>query len=131
VTTDPVRPVPGNPFTLVVRVENTGTDRATSVRAMLDSGFAGTREAFIGSIDKDSDAPAIFYLQATKDGTVPAAISITYNDEYGSHTVNETTAVMTSTASSLPLIIALLLLLCAGAMAAYWYYRIRPGNGHA
>ncbi len=131
VTTDPVRPVPGNPFTLVVRVENTGTDRATSVRAMLDSGFAGTKDAFIGSIDKDSDAPAIFYLQATKDGTVPAAISITYNDEYGSHTVNETTAVMTNPASVLPLIIAIILILCAGAGAAYWYFRIRPGNGHA
>jgi len=131
VTTDPVRPVPGNPFTLVVRVENTGTDRATSVRATLDSGFAGTKDAFIGSIDKDSDAPAIFYLQATKDGTVPATISITYNDEYGSHTVNETTAVMTTTPSILPLIIAIILILCAGAGAAYWYYRIRPGNGHA
>jgi hypothetical protein len=131
VTTDPVRPVPGNPFTLVVRVENTGTDRATSVRATLDSGFAGTREAFIGSLDKDSDAPAIFYLQATKDGTVPAAISITYNDEYGSHTANETTAVMTGAASPLPLIVAIVLILCAGAGAAYWYYRIRPGNGHA
>jgi hypothetical protein len=130
VTTDPVRPVPGNPFTLVVRVENTGTDRATSVRATLDSGFAGTKDAFIGSIDKDSDAPAIFYLQATKDGTVPAAISITYYDEYGTHTVNETTAIMTSPASPLPLIIAILIL-CAGAGAAYWYYRIRPGNGHA
>ena len=131
VTTDPVRPVPGNPFTLVVRVENTGTDRATSVRAVLDSGFAGTKDAFIGSIDKDSDAPAIFSLQATKDGTVPAAISISYNDEYGSHTVNETTAIMTSPASTLPLIIAIILILCAGAGAAYWYYRIRPGNGHA
>ncbi len=131
VTTDPVRPVPGKPFTLVVRVENTGTDRATSVRASLDSGFAGTKDAFIGSIDKDSDAPAIFYLQATKDGTVPAAISITYNDEYGSHTVNETTAVMTSAASPLTLIVAIILILIAGAGAAYWYYRIRPGNGHA
>ena len=131
VTTDPVRPVPGTPFTLVVRVENTGTDRATSVRASLDSGFAGTKDAFIGSIDKDSDAPAIFYLKATKDGTVPAAIAITYNDEYGPHTVNETTAVMTDTASGLPLIIALILILCAGAGAAYWYYRIRPGKGHA
>jgi len=131
VTTDPVRPVPGNPFTLVVRVENTGTDRATSVRATLDSAFAGTKDAFIGSIDKDSDAPAIFYLQATKDGTVPAAISISYHDEYGTHRVNETTAVMTNPASPLPIIIALLLILCAGAGAAYWYYRIRPGNGHA
>jgi len=130
VTTDPVRPVPGSPFTLVVRVENTGTDRATSVRASLDSGFAGTKEAFIGSIDKDSDAPAIFYLQATKDGTVPAEIAITYNDDYGSHTVNETTTVMTAPASPLPLVIALVAILCAGAGAAYWYYRIRPGKGN-
>jgi hypothetical protein len=131
VTTDPVRPVPGNPFTLVVRVENTGTDRATSVRAMLDSGFAGTTDAFIGSIDKDSDAPAIFSLQATKDGTVPAKITISYRDEYGSHAVDETTAVMTSSVSTLPLIIAIILILGAGAGAAYWYHRIRPGNGHA
>ena len=130
VATDPVRPVPGNPFTLVVRVENTGTDRATSVRANLDSGFAGTREAFIGSIDKDSDAPAIFYLQATKDGTVPAAISITYNDEYGQHTVNETTTIMTAPGSIVPAGIALLVILLAGAGAAYWYYRIRPGKGN-
>lgn len=130
VTTDPVRPVPGTPFMLVVRVENTGTDRAISVRATLDSGFAGTKDAFIGSIDKDSDAPAIFYLKATKDGTVPAAISITYNDEYGPHTVNETTAVMTDTPSSLPLIIAIIIILLAGTGAAYWYYRIRPGKGN-
>ncbi|MDD1716386.1 MAG: S-layer protein, partial [Methanolinea sp.] len=60
VTTDPVRPGPGSSFTLVVRVENTGTDRATSVRATLDSPLPGTKDAFIGSIDKDSDAPAIF-----------------------------------------------------------------------
>lgn len=131
VTTDPVRPVPGNPFTLVVRVENTGTDRATSVRATLDSGFAGTKDAFIGSIDKDSDAPAIFFLQATKEGTVPAAISISYNDEYGPHTVNETTTVMTGAASVLPLVIGAILVICAGAGAAYWYFRIRPGKEHA
>jgi len=130
VTTDPTRPVPGSPFTLVVRVENTGTDRATSVRASLDSGFTGTNEAFIGSIDKDSDAPAIFYLQATKDGTVPAKISISYHDEYGSHRVNETTTIMTAPNSVLPLVIVLIVILFAIAGAVYWYYRIRPGKGN-
>ncbi|OPX64099.1 MULTISPECIES: COG1361 S-layer family protein [unclassified Methanoregula] len=130
VTTDPSRPVPGSPFTLVVRIENTGTDRATSVRASLDSGFDGTKEAFIGSIDRDSDAPAIFYLQATKDGIVPTKISISYLDEYGSHTVSETTTVMIAPGSVLPLVIVLIAILCAGAGAAYWYYRIRPGKGN-
>lgn len=127
ITTDPVRPNPGSPFTLVVRVENTGTDRATSVRATLDSGFAGTKDAFIGSIDKDSDAPAVFYLQATKDGTVPASITISYNDDYGTHTVSEATTVMTNASSLLPVIVAILVIL-AGAGAAYWYFRMRPGT---
>ncbi|MDD1684905.1 MAG: S-layer protein [Methanoregula sp.] len=129
VTSDPIRPVPGNPFTLIVRVENTGTDRATSVRTLLDSGFTTTRDAFIGSIDKDSDAPAIFYLQATRDGTIPATITVRYQDDYGNHTISETTTVTTAPANSLPLMMAgLLLIACAGAGAAYWYYRIRPGK---
>jgi len=131
VTTDPVRPVPGNAFTLILRIENTGTDRATSVRASLDSPFAGTRDAFIGSIDKDSDAPAIFYLQATSDGAVPANLTISYNDDFGSHTISERTTIVTSPASSIMTTALAFLLICIVAGAAYWYLRIRPGKGHA
>jgi hypothetical protein len=130
VTTDPVRPVPGSTFTLIIRVENTGTDKATSVRAILDSPFAGTKTAFIGSIDKDSDAPAIFYLQATKDGTVPANLTISYHDDFGSHTVSEQTTVMTGTGSGmLPATLAVIVV-CIIAGVAYWYFRIRPVKGH-
>jgi hypothetical protein len=131
VTTDPVRPDPGSIFTLIVRVENTGTDRATSVRAMLDSPFAGTKEAFIGSIDKDSDAPGIFYLQATKDGTVPVNITLSYNDDFGPHTVIEHATLMTRPSSVIPLVVAGVLIVCIGAGAVYWYVRIRPEKKHA
>jgi len=131
VTTDPVRPVPGSPFTLILRIENTGTDRATSVRATLDSPFTGTRDSFIGSIDKDSDAPAIFYLQATKDGTVPANLTISYNDDFGSHTISERTTIVTSPSSSTTTIVLAVLLIGIIAGAGYWYLRIRPGKGHA
>lgn len=131
VTTDPVRPVPGNPFTLIIRVENTGTDKATSVRAALDSPFAGTKTAFIGSIDKDSDAPAVFYLQVTKDGAVPANLTISYADDFGSHQVSEQVTVMTAPSSGLTLTVLAALLLCVIAGAACWYFRIRPGKGHA
>ncbi len=131
VTTDPVRPVPGSAFTLIIRVENTGTDQATSVRATMDSPFTGTKTAFIGSIDKDSDAPAIFYLQATKDGPVPANLTISYNDDFGVHMVSEQVTVMTSPASGmLPAALAVLLI-CIIAGAAYWYLCIRPGKDHA
>lgn len=131
VTTDPVRPVPGSPFTLIIRVENTGTDQASSVRAILDSSFTGTKTAFIGSVDKDSDAPAIFYLQATKDGSIPANVTISYTDDFGSHTVSEQASVMTSPSSGLLPVVAAVLLVAILAGAAYWYFRIRPGKGHA
>jgi len=131
VTTDPVRPVPGSPFTLILRIENTGTDRATSVRTTLDSPFAGNRDSFIGSIDKDSDAPAIFYLQATKDGTVPANLTISYNDDFGSHTISERTTIVTSPASSTTTIVLAVLLIGIIAGTGYWYLRIRPGKRHA
>ena len=131
VTTDPVRPVPGNAFTLILRIENTGTDRATSVRATLDSPFAGTRDAFIGSIDKDSDAPTIFYLQATSDGAVPANLTISYNDDFGSHTISERTTIVTSPASNTMTTALVVMLICIVAGAAYWYLRIRPGKRHA
>jgi hypothetical protein len=130
VTTDPVRPVPGNPFTLIIRVENTGTGRATSVRAALDSPFAGTRTAFIGSIDKDSDAPAVFYLQAAGSGAVPANLTISYNDDFGSHAVREDATVMTAPGNGLATIIVALLILGILAGSAYWYFRIRPGKQH-
>jgi hypothetical protein len=131
VTTDPVRPVPGSPFTLILRIENTGTERATSVRATLDSPFAGSRDSFIGSIDKDSDAPAIFYLQATKDGTVPVNLTISYTDDFGSHTISERTTIVTSPASSTTTIVLAVLLIGIIAGAGYWYLRIRPGKRHA
>jgi hypothetical protein len=127
-TTDPVRPVPGNAFTLVIRVENTGTDQATSVRATLESPFAGTSTAFIGSIDKNSDAPAIFYLQATKDGTVPANLTISYTDDFGSHAIAEQAAVTTTPGTGLLPVAAGILIVCIVAGAAYWYLRIRPGK---
>ena len=128
ISTDPVRPLPGSPFTLIVRVENTGTDRATSVRAAIDSDFSGTSEAFIGSIDKDSDAPAIFHLQAARDGSVPVAVSIQYTDDYGTHQFKETTTVTTAPSSTLVTAMVLLVVLAAGCIAAYWYFRIRPGQ---
>lgn len=128
VTTDPVRPAPGSPFTLIVRVENTGTGRATSVRATLDTGFSGTKDAFIGSVDKDSDAPAIFSLQATRDGSVPATITITYNDDYGPHTLTERTTVTTAPSSMMTVVAIVLAVLAAGGIVAYWYFRVRPGK---
>ncbi|MDD1724704.1 MAG: S-layer protein [Methanospirillum sp.] len=130
-STDPVRPGPGSVFTLVSRVENTGTDRAISVKSSLESPFSGTREAFIGSIDTDSDAPAIFYLQATREGIIPVNLTISYEDDYGSHTINESASVMVYGSSGMMLPVIVLILIISGAGAVFWYLRRRAGNGNA
>jgi len=127
-STDPVRPVPGSPFTMILRVENTGTDQATSVHATLDSPFTGTKTAFIGSVDKNSDAPAIFYLQATKDGSVPVNLTISYSDDFGTHTITDDAVVTTTPSSGLVPFASAVLALCILAGGAYWYLRIRPGK---
>jgi hypothetical protein len=126
-TTDPVRPAPGGTFTLVIRIENTGTDQATSLRATLDSPFAGTGTAFVGSVDKESDAPAVFYLQATKDGTVPVNVTVSYTDDFGDHAITEQAAVTTAP-SPVPAIAAAILVILLTAGAAYWFFRVRPGK---
>ncbi|NMB78543.1 MAG: S-layer protein [Methanomicrobiales archaeon] len=131
VTTDPVRPNAGSPFSVIVRVENTGTDRATSVRATIDAKLAGTRDAFIGSINKDSDAPAVFYVQAADSGTVPMTIHVTYTDDYGTHSINETTTIMTNGPGPLSPVLVLLIIGALAGAISYWYFRIRPGCGHA
>lgn len=131
-TTDPVRPGPGDAVTLVLRIENTGTDRATSVKADLDTALAGTTEAFIGSIDKDSDAPAIFYLRAPAyGGDMPVTINVSWSDDYGSHAFSETTNLVVS-GSSAPWIWVIVLVL-AGIVAggAYWYLRRYKKGDHA
>jgi hypothetical protein len=100
------------------------------VKASLDTPFSGTKTAFIGSVDKNSDAPAVFYLQATKDGTVPANLTISYLDDFGAHEITEQAAV--ATASGQGLLPAAAILIALGILgAAYWYLRIRPGKSHA
>lgn len=127
-STDPSVPAPGGEFTLITRVENTGTDKATSVRATLESPLTGTKTAFIGSIDKNSDAPAIFYLQATRDGNIPVNVTIDYSDDFGSHVISEQAGISTKSSSLLIPVIGIIILAGLIFGGVYWYYRIKPGK---
>jgi len=130
-TTDPVRPSAGDTITLTIRIENTGTDRATGVKAVLNTPLAGTNEAFIGSIDKDSDAPAIFYLNAASAGEIPVGIVISYADDYGNHTLQENVTVTVGQKGNAGVVVIVLIALVACAAGAYWYLRYRRKGDHA
>ena len=118
--TDPIQPNLNDPITLTLRIENTGTDRTDSVIATLDTPLSGTKEAFVGSIDIDSDAPAIFYLSATQSGQIPLIINISYDDDYGPHTLTENTIISVKGSNEYPVIIVVLIIAACGAGVWYW-----------
>ena len=47
------------------------------------SRYPGTKEAFVGKIEPNNDAPAPFNLQADRSGDLPYTLTIQYEDEYG------------------------------------------------
>jgi hypothetical protein len=126
--TDPAVPAPGSAFTLITRVENTGTDQATSVKVTLDSPLSGTKTAFIGSIDKNSDGPALFSLHAAGDGIFPANLTIWFSDDFGHHTISEQATITTGPSSAMLPVAGVILVAVLIAGGAYWHFRVRSGK---
>jgi len=132
VTTDPARIKRGDDFTLIIRIENTGTDDARSVSARIDTPLPGAREAFVGKIEPNNDAPAPFNLQADRAGDIPYTLTILYEDEYGPVQEQEALHLNVSGTDATPLIIGVLLLLVAAGVGGYWYFIYRrKGTGNA
>jgi len=125
-TTDPVRVDRGQAFTLLARLENTGTDDAKSVRVQIDLPFSGNNESFIGTIEPGNDAPAVFNLVADESGVRPYTLSANYTDDEGTHTVSEplTLEVAENSGSTVTIaVVAVVLVLLAAA--GIWYWRRR------
>jgi len=124
-TTDPVRVRKGSPVSLIIRLENTETDNANSVKATIDLPFSGSKDAYVGRIEPENDAPAVFSLQAANPGTYTYNLTVQYEDDFGVQTRQETLQMTVFDGDSSGLIAAVLLLLVLAAGAGYWYFRIR------
>jgi hypothetical protein len=85
VKTDPAKVLSGKEVTLMVRIENSGTGDAKSVKASIDLPFQGTKTAFLGKIEPNEDAPAVFNLQASEAGNYKYKLTIEYEDDLGEH----------------------------------------------
>ncbi len=130
VSVDPVRIKKGDPVTLIIRLENTGTDNANSVKAGIDLPMSGGEDAFVGKIEPNNDAPAVFVLQAGNPGTYPYNLTVRYEDDYGIQTKVETLQMTVLDGDSTGLIIVLFLIMVIGAGAGYWYFMLRKkGTG--
>ena len=116
----------GQAFTLIARLENTGTDDAKSVRVQIDLPFSGNNESFIGTIEPGNDAPAVFNLVADESGIRSYTLSASYTDDEGTHTVSEplTLEVAESSGSMVIIVVAAVVVVLLAA-AGIWYWRRR------
>ncbi|MGC9435094.1 MAG: COG1361 S-layer family protein [Methanomicrobiales archaeon] len=124
VSTTPEQVREGDPFDLVIRLENTGTGKAISTRATVDLPFPGTREAFIGSIKTGNDAPAVFGLTADEPGEHSYTFTVRYADDYGDHTLTRTLTLYVEETDATPIVMgAVIIVVVAGALGYYWFRR--------
>jgi hypothetical protein len=125
IRTEPSRVTAGTPVDLTIRIENTGTADATSVRATIEGlALPGTKEAFLGTIEPGNDGPAVFSLQAGQEGDYPYTLTIQYTDDYGAHTTEQALNLVVAESNSVPtLVIAAVVLVVVIAAAFYWYRR--------
>jgi hypothetical protein len=88
-TTEPTRIKENEPFTLTIKIENTGTGDASGVTARLESGIDGDTLAYLGEIKKDDYSNAIFTLDRTKNGKKEGVLMINYEDDFGKHEIQK------------------------------------------
>ena len=123
VETTPSRVKPDEPFDLIIRVQNTGTGEAKSVSATIDLPIQGAKEAFIGRVKSGNDAPATFVLEGTKAGEYTYHTTITYTDDWGTHTLDKDLVLTIANGDdSTGMMILILLIIVAGA-GGFWYMR--------
>ncbi len=113
---DPGMPVKGQQVSMIVRLENVGEGEASSVKARLEGlEGSGSTGAFLGRLEKDDDAPAVFTFVPEKAGEQAVTLLIEYEDDFGAHRLREdlTFSVDRQEGSILPIVLGAVLILAA------------------
>ncbi len=113
---------PGSSFTLSVQFENIGKQKAKSIKAVLKypKAFSGEKVSFLGSLEPDDTATAIYDLEvdnSATSGSYTFRVILTYYDEVGNLYRDEKEfsiyvgSKKGESSYSIPLLIAVLLLI--------------------
>lgn len=123
--TSPSRILENSPYDMIVRLDNSGTGDADSVRASLDLPFSGGKDAFVGRIEPKSDAPAVFMLQSGEAGEYPYHLDFSYRDDWGDHQKSENLTVIVTKPGdgTIPLLILVILGIIGYAGYRFWIRR--------
>jgi hypothetical protein len=87
---DPEMPEKGQQASMILRLENVGDGEARFVKARLEGlEGSGSTYAFLGKLDKDDDAPAVFTFIPEKTGEQEVTLVVEYEDDFGAHSLSE------------------------------------------
>jgi hypothetical protein len=110
-TTEPAVIIENNPFTLTLKIENTGTGDAKGVTARLNSSLVGDDLAYLGEIKKDDYSNALFTLDSDGSGKKSGVLYIIYEDDFGKHEIQKEIILIVNPAEGgnlLPLLIGII-----------------------
>jgi len=130
IETSPERLTAGEPFNLIIRVENAGTGNAKSVSAKVDLPLAGTREAFLGTIKPGNDAPALFRLGSAPSGEHSYNVTIEFADDWGNHSITRPLTISVTPADYSGVVIGIIILAVLAGGAWYLFFRKKPGRNN-
>lgn len=128
VETTPSRVNPGEPFDLIIRVQNTGTGEAKSVSAVIDLPIKGANEAFIGRIKYGNDAPATFVLEGTDSGEYQYHMKINSIDDWGTHILEKDLTLTIADGGDSSGLMIIIIIIVIGGVGAFWYMRRKNGD---
>lgn len=121
--TEPGRITENQPFTLTLKIENTGTGDAKGVTARLESELSGDTLAYLGEIKKDDYSNAIFTIDAAKSGKKTGILRITYEDDFGVHDIQKDLILIVNpgdSSSPVPVVIGIIAII---AVVYFWMQR--------
>lgn len=130
IETSPERLKNGEPFNMIIRVENAGTGDAKSVSAKVDIPLSGTREAFLGTIKPGNDAPALFRLGSAPPGEHAYNVTIDFSDDWGNHTVTRPLTISVAPADYSGYVIGIIILAVLVGGAWYLFFKKKPGRNN-
>jgi hypothetical protein len=130
IETSPERLTAGEPFNLIIRVENAGTGDAKSVSAKVDLPLSGTREAFLGTIKPGNDAPALFRLGGAPSGEHTYNVTIDFADDWGNHAVSRQLEISVTPADYSGLVIGIIIIAALAIGAWYLFFKKKPGRNN-
>ena len=96
--------------------------------AAVDLQIPGAREAFIGKIKRGNDAPATFIMEGADAGTYPYTATITYTDDWGTHTLTRDLTLTIPGGDGSGMVIGGVLLFVLLGAGGLWYLRRRNGE---